>query len=84
LTDKFELERDLVLVIGRLEEFTSRLKAGLSELDWSARREVIRALVKRIEIDHDRIAVVFRVPGSSPQGETPPEPIAIDLAACRT
>jgi hypothetical protein len=32
---------------------------------------VIRALVKRIEIDHDKIAVVFRVPGSSPQGETP-------------
>ena len=74
LTEKLELERDLVLVIGRLEEFTSRLQIGLSELDWSARRDVIRALVKRIEIDHDKIDVVFRVPGPSPQGGTPSGP----------
>ena len=33
LTEKLELERDLVLVIGRLEELTSRLQTGLSELD---------------------------------------------------
>jgi len=77
LTDKLELERDLVLVIGRLEEFTSRLQTGLSELDWSARRDVIRALVRRIEIDHDKIEVIFRVPGPSPEGGThsrPPSP----------
>jgi site-specific DNA recombinase len=73
LTEKLALERDLVLVIGRLEEFTSRLHAGLGELDWSARREVIRALVKRIEIDHDKIEVVFRVPGPSPRGGPPSE-----------
>ncbi len=77
LTEKLELERDLVLVIGRLEEFTSRLQTGLSELDWSARRDVIRALVRRIEIDHDKIEVIFRVPGPSPEGGThsrPPSP----------
>ena len=58
-------------VIGRLEEFTPRLQTGLSQLDWSARRDVIRALVRRIEIDHDKIEVIFRVPGPSPEGGIP-------------
>jgi site-specific DNA recombinase len=70
LTEKVELERDLVLVIGRLQEFTSRLQTGLGELGWTGRREVIRALVKRIEIDHEKIEVVFRVPGPSADGGT--------------
>jgi site-specific DNA recombinase len=74
LTEKLELERDLVLVIGRLEEFTSRLQIGLGELDWRARRDVIRALVRRIEIDHDKIEVVFRVPGPSSDGGNPSGP----------
>jgi site-specific DNA recombinase len=76
LTEKLEFERDLVLVIGRLEEFTSRLQIGLGELDWSARRDVIRALVRRIEIDHDTIEVVFRIPGPSSDGGTPLGPLS--------
>ena len=51
-------------MIGRLQEFTTRLQSGLGALDWSTRREVIRTLVKRIEIDHDKIEVVFRVPAT--------------------
>jgi hypothetical protein len=53
------------------------LQTGLSQLDWSARRDVIRALVRRIEIDHDKIEVIFRAPGPSPEGGThsgPPSP----------
>jgi site-specific DNA recombinase len=41
-TEQLERDRDLVLVIGRLEEFISRLQAGPDELDWRVRREVIR------------------------------------------
>jgi site-specific DNA recombinase len=71
LIETLDLERDLVLVIGRLEEFTARMQAGLGGLDWNGRRDVIRALVRRIEIDHDKINVVFRVPGPSPEGSGP-------------
>jgi site-specific DNA recombinase len=80
LTEKVELERDLVLVIGRLQEFTSRLQTGLGELGWTGRREVIRALVKRIEIDHEKIELVFRVPGPSADGGTPSESPLTDMA----
>jgi site-specific DNA recombinase len=61
-----EAERGLHLVIGRLEEFAQRVHAGLDGLDWHGRREIIRAIVRRIEIDRDQVEVVFRVPGTSP------------------
>ena len=78
LTEKLELERDLVLVIGRLEEFTSRLQTGLSQLDWSARRDVIRRFGEaNRNRPCDKIEVIFRAPGPSPEGGThsgPPSP----------
>ncbi len=65
----YEAERSLQLVIGRLSEFVGRVRTGLDQLDWHGRREVIRALVRRIEIDHDQVEVVFRIPGGpSPSG----------------
>jgi site-specific DNA recombinase len=30
-------------------------------MDWQNRREIIRTLVKRVEIDQDQVNVVFRV-----------------------
>jgi site-specific DNA recombinase len=64
----YEAERGLHLVIGRLEEFAQRVHAGLDALDWHGRREIIRAVVRRIEIDHDQVEVVFRIPGTFPPG----------------
>jgi site-specific DNA recombinase len=49
------------LIIGRLEEFAAKVSAGLEGLDWAGRRELIRTLVKRVEIDQERVNVVFRV-----------------------
>ena len=63
-----EAERGLHLVIGRLEEFAQQVHAGLGGLDWHGRREIIRAVVRRIEIDHDEVEVVFRIPGTFPPG----------------
>jgi len=60
-----EAERSLQLVIGRLEEFAGRVRAGLDGLDWHGRREIIRALVRRIEIDREQVEIVFRIPGAS-------------------
>ena len=63
-----EAERSLHLVIGRLEEFAGRVRGGLDSLDWHGQREVMRALVRRIEIDRDQVEVVFRIPGRPPDG----------------
>jgi len=68
-----EAERGLQLVIGRLEEFARRVRDGLEGRGWHDRREVIRALVRRIEIDHDQVEVVFRIPGAPLPGDAPTE-----------
>src|SRR5512135_1822633 len=54
-------EQELRLVIGQLEGFAQRVKEGLGEADWRTRREVIRALVKRVEIDEAEVRVVYKV-----------------------
>jgi len=72
-----EAERSLHLVIGRLEEFAGRVRSGLENLDWHGQREIIRALVRRVEIDCDQVKVVFRVPGRPPsndEGRSGPNP----------
>jgi site-specific DNA recombinase len=54
--------RDLTLVIGHLEDFSTKVRGKLDLLDWTARREVIRLMVRRIEIDDGQIEIVFRIP----------------------
>jgi hypothetical protein len=58
-------EQELRLVIGQFEEFAKRVLEGLQEPDWLTRREIIRALVKRIEIDWQHVRVIYKV-GPSP------------------
>jgi site-specific DNA recombinase len=52
---------ELELVIGHLQEFADRIQAGLHDADWSTRREIIRALVKRVEVDEAHVRVIYRV-----------------------
>ena len=52
---------ELFLVINRLEEFAAAVNDQLHTVDFNAKREIIRALVKRIEIHKEEIIVVFRV-----------------------
>src|SRR4051812_9049221 len=63
-----EARRDLTLVIGRLEDFSTKAREGLDLLDWAARCEVIRLMVRRIEVDHGQIEIVFRIPPPSRGG----------------
>ncbi|MGB5737016.1 MAG: hypothetical protein WBM40_21500 [Thiohalocapsa sp.] len=51
----------MFLVINRLEEFAAAVNDRLNTLEFNTKREIIRALVKRIEIHHQEIVVVFRV-----------------------
>jgi hypothetical protein len=51
----------LKLLVSRLQDFADQVKAGLQELSWEQRREVIRTLVKKIEIGEAAIRIVYRV-----------------------
>ena len=61
VADEEHTEAGLRLVIGQLEEFARRVSDGLQGSDWLARREIIRALVKRVEIDDQEVRIVYRV-----------------------
>jgi site-specific DNA recombinase len=67
--------QDLVLLVGHLDEFAAKVRDGLADADWQLRREIIRALVKRVELTPERVNVVFRV-GPGPLRPAPPtEPL---------
>jgi hypothetical protein len=57
--DRQTLEQELRLVIGQSEGFAQRIDEGLGEADWRTRREVIRALAKRVDIDETEVRVVY-------------------------
>ena len=63
-------QRPSALVISRLEDFSAKVAKGLDNLDRIGMQDIIRTVVRRIEIDDSRIEVIFRVP--PPDG--PPGP----------
>ena len=65
-----ETERDLALVISRLEDFSAKVTTSFDNLDRFGMQDIIRTVVRRIEIDDSRIEVIFRVP--SPDGPAGP------------
>jgi len=52
---------ELFLVINKLDEFGKSISNKLDQIDFDTKREIIRALVKRIEIYKDEVVVVFRI-----------------------
>ena len=61
-------EAELRLVIGQLEEFARRVSEELQEPNWATRREVVRALVKKVEVDEQEVRIVYRVSPSPFEG----------------
>ena len=58
-------QRELRLVIARVEDFAKRVHNGLDALAPEERRTVIRTVVARIEIDRDDVVIVYRVPATA-------------------
>ena len=54
-------QAELRFVIGKLQDFAVQIQAGLAQADPSAQREIIRALVKRIEVRDEEVRIVYRV-----------------------
>src|SRR3954470_12463152 len=65
----------LSLIVGRLEDFARQVRQRMAAVDWSMQRDLIRLLVKRIEIDREEGTVVLRVT-PTPAGPGSPNPNA--------
>src|SRR3954464_16026293 len=63
-------EAELRLVNGPLWAVFGRSSEGLQEPDGGTRREIVRALVKRVEVDEQEVRIVYRV-SPSPFEESP-------------
>jgi site-specific DNA recombinase len=61
LKEVSEVEQELNLILGRLETFAAKVTEGLQQADFQTRREIIRALVKRVEVDEQQLHIVFRI-----------------------
>ena len=79
LQDEAALHTELRRIIGRLEDFAAQVHDGLAAADWTSKRELIRALVKRVEVTQDQVNVVFRVD----QHPADPDPGKKSLQLCR-
>jgi len=62
-------QHELFLVINRLEEFAKKVDVTLDAVDFNIRREIIRALVKRVEIYKEEVVVVFRIDPEAPAND---------------
>ena len=51
----------LQLATNRLRELAATIKPELASADWKRRREIIRTLVQRIDIDTETIKIIFCV-----------------------
>ncbi|MCP3866937.1 MAG: hypothetical protein GY703_02340 [Gammaproteobacteria bacterium] len=60
------VQHELFLVINRLEEFAKKVDVTLEAVDFNTKREIIRALVKRVEIYKEEVVVVFRIDPEAP------------------
>ena len=79
LTDEAALHAELQLIIGRLEDFASKVHNGLEAADWASQRDLIRALVKRVEVAQNDVNIVFRI--DPYPGDADPEKKSLQL--CR-
>jgi site-specific DNA recombinase len=56
-----EQEHELQAIKEHLQGFAQRVSAGLAEASWATRREIIRSLVKRVEVDSEEVRIVYKV-----------------------
>src|SRR6266851_5461382 len=61
LADEAASQAELQLIIGRLEDLVVSLHESLEEADWASKRDLIRTLVKRVEVAQDQVNIVFRI-----------------------
>ena len=48
--------------MSHLTDLSSRVRSELKKANWDTKREIIRAVVQRIEIEPANIAIVLRLP----------------------
>ena len=66
-----EMQRNnLKVIVGCMQEFSEKIEKGIKGLDWEAKRKIICAIVKQIEIDDDEVQIIYKLsPNNLPQNQ---------------
>jgi len=75
-----DLGQEFRFLVDHFRKLAVHLGPGVENADWNRRREIIRSLVGRIEIERSRIAIVFRLPHGI--GVSNKDPIVVTLSRC--
>ena len=54
-------EDELRLLFAEFSAFAAQMTAGLEQVDFATRRQLLRLLVQRIEVDRDEVRIVYKV-----------------------
>ena len=60
LADEELLQREMRLIVSRLDDFAAQVGRNLDELEWANKREIIRALVRRVEVGLEHVQVMSK------------------------
>jgi len=61
VTDREEEEQELRTTVDQLQSFAARIRSGLQDADWTTRREILRALVRKVEVGEAAIRIEYKV-----------------------
>ena len=62
VTEQAQQEEELRVAFRHVEDFAAQMRAGLSTAPQEQKRTILRALLKRVEVDKDTLRLVYRVP----------------------
>ena len=79
LAEEAAVQGALPLMMGRLEDLATTRHDGWEAADWASKRDLIRALGKRVEVARHAVHVVLRI--DPYQGDNDPEKKSLQL--CR-
>ena len=54
-------EEELRLLVGNFESFAEQIREGLEQLGPEQKREILKLLIKQIEVDRDEVRIVYKV-----------------------
>jgi site-specific DNA recombinase len=60
-----EVEGEVRCMLGRLNTFAATVHEGLHQADFQTRQEIIRSLVKRVDVEQQHIRIVCRISPTS-------------------
>ena len=63
IIEQKNLKNEIKLIMTNLEKFAIGINSNLENLDlsWHTKRDIIRTLIKRIEINQEDVNIVFKI-----------------------